>query len=186
MTKLFIGFDPGFTGGISAIPSTGDALATVHRMPTIQAGPQNRSEYNVHEIVSIIRAEVERAGNPPAHEVCAVIEKQWAMNKMSGGDVCKACKRPKNVQGVSSMFSQGQGFGIIKGVVTALGFLVILPPPMTWKTRMALVGKGKEAARAMALNLFPHLSAELKYKKDAGPAEALLIAQYAKIQESSW
>lgn len=80
-------------------------------------------------------------------------------------------------QGVSSSFSFGQGYGTIIGVVQTLGISLHLVPPTVWKKYFKLPGKDKEAARAMAMRFYPEVSG-LTRKKDAGRAEALLLARY--------
>jgi crossover junction endodeoxyribonuclease RuvC len=78
-------------------------------------------------------------------------------------------------QGVSSVFSLGDSFGVIRGVCAALRLPVHFVAPATWKKHFGL-GSDKEEARARAINLFP--DASLARKKDHGRAEAILIALY--------
>lgn len=79
-------------------------------------------------------------------------------------------------QGVASTFKFGMGVGIIRGVVTALGIPYYLVAPQTWKKHFKL-DSDKEKARAAAIRLYPNV-AGLDRKKDAGRAEALLIARW--------
>ena len=86
-------------------------------------------------------------------------------------------------QGVTSMFSFGQSYGFILGVLAALGIGVQLVPPGTWKKEFSLIGKEKAASIEVCKRLFPgvNLLASEKCRKDSdGMAEALLLACYAK------
>jgi len=78
-------------------------------------------------------------------------------------------------QGVSSSFRFGLGTGLIHGVIAALGFRRIEVAATVWKKHHHL-NSDKEAARALALKRFPAVAQHLRNKKDAGRAEALLIA----------
>ena len=81
-------------------------------------------------------------------------------------------------QGVSSMFKFGTGYGMVRGVIAALGVPLHLVVPGKWKKHYSL-SSDKEASRALALRLWPLLSEALKRKKDEARAEAALIARYA-------
>ena len=86
-------------------------------------------------------------------------------------------------QGTVSMFSFGQSYGFILGVLAALGIGVQLIPPGTWKKEFSLIGKDKAASIEVCKRLFPgvNLLATDKCRKDSdGMAEALLIAEYAR------
>ena len=86
-----------------------------------------------------------------------IIEKVWSMPG----------------QGVSSTFTFGMGFGILKGICVGLQIPYYLIPPPTWRKTVGLtVGKSKDSSIAHAKNLFPYLSGDLN--KD-GPAESALI-----------
>ncbi len=83
-------------------------------------------------------------------------------------------------QGVAGVFKFGTVFGQILGVVQALEIPYELIEPSKWKRALGLPGgPGKgEASRGRALELFPHLSAELARKMDHNRAEALLLARW--------
>lgn len=83
-------------------------------------------------------------------------------------------------QGVASTFRFGVGFGVIQGVLAALGFAYILVEPSKWKPAMGLRGAGKAASRAKAQQLYP--TADLRRVKDHGRAEALLIARFGQVR----
>lgn len=80
--------------------------------------------------------------------------------------------------GIHSSFKIGQGFGRIEGVLASLGIPYVVVSPAKWKRHFNLIGKDKEASRALARSLWP--SAPLERKKDHGRAEALLLAEYGR------
>ena len=79
------------------------------------------------------------------------------------------------LQGVSSSFNFGFSFGIVQGVCAGLMIPCYTMTPQKWKTYHGLTGKPKDAARLKALLLYPHLSKELKRKKDVDRADAALM-----------
>lgn len=84
---------------------------------------------------------------------------------------------PAPRQGVAATFQFGFAAGVLRGVCAALALPVELVTPATWK-RFYRLGPDKEAARALALRLYPALAADLARKGDTDRAEALLIARW--------
>ena len=80
-------------------------------------------------------------------------------------------------QGVSSSFRFGMGYGLLLGVLATHEVEIIHVPPTVWKRHFKL-GPDKEQARARAIERFP--SVNLGKKKDAGRAEALLMALWLR------
>lgn len=99
---------------------------------------------------------------------------------------CVACVEKVGAhpgQGVTSMFTFGQGYGYILGVLAALGVGVQLVPPGTWKKEFSLIGKDKAASVEVCKRLFPGVNLlpnERCWKDSDGMAEALLLACYAQ------
>jgi crossover junction endodeoxyribonuclease RuvC len=92
--------------------------------------------------------------------VLAVVEKVGAMPK----------------QGVASTFKFGYACGVIYGVLAANNIPVHYVTPRKWKGAYGL-GADKEAARAVAIHLFPQVEG-LALKKHHGRAEALLLGEW--------
>lgn len=85
-------------------------------------------------------------------------------------------------QGVSSTFSFGEGFGIIQGILIALGFKYNKVEPKIWKRHFG-ISKDKCESIHLARETFPCVSLlpTPRCRKDSdGMAEALLIAKYGK------
>jgi len=85
-------------------------------------------------------------------------------------------------QGVVSMFSFGENYGIYKGIMAAMGFQFILISPQKWQKGLIFKTDGKDkASRSInaCLRLFPDKFEILKRKKDNGRADAMMIAYVA-------
>lgn len=86
-------------------------------------------------------------------------------------------------QGTVSMFSFGQSYGFILGVLAALGIGCQLVPPGAWKREFGLLNADKRQSVKVCKRLFPGvnlLPTEKCRKESDGMAEALLIAEYAR------
>ena len=79
-------------------------------------------------------------------------------------------------QGVASTFKFGMAVGIIHGCVLGRAIPLHLVTPSRWK-RYFNLGKDKEAARALAIRLYPAVTG-IERKKDHGRAEALLMGHW--------
>lgn len=85
-------------------------------------------------------------------------------------------------QGVTSMFSFGENYGYIKGVLEANDIPYELVHPQKWKKEFS-VTSDKNTSIRVARRLFPDADfrrSERCRKDDDGMAEALLMAEYAR------
>lgn len=89
-------------------------------------------------------------------------------------------------QGESGMAGQRSGinYGIILGVLDALGIPRVEVTPQKWKKHHGLIGTEKDDARKLALMKFPDYGVWLSRKKDNGRADALWIAKWAYETEA--
>lgn len=78
-------------------------------------------------------------------------------------------------QGVSSMFQFGRSVGMIEGVLATLDIPVNYVTPQVWRKSLGL-GKGKDASRLKAMQLYPVFSDHFNKVKHDGRADALCIA----------
>ena len=140
-----------------AIALLGDGFLAVRDMPT--AGELKRRVVVAAEAAGIIRA-----WTPDI----AVIERVHAMPK----------------QGVTSSFRFGQALGTIEGVLGALLIPIEYVTPQSWKKHFRLTAN-KDDARLRAIQTWPRIADELRRKKDADKAEALLIARYKQEQQDA-
>lgn len=161
--RLYIGIDPGLSGAVAAISSSGRLLA-VHdtpAMPVLKSGGGKRNTYLVPAMCRLLR-DVAESGSSSF----AAIEYQ--------------ASRPG--QGAPATFSQGYGYGLWCMALSALEIPFEIVNPRTWKKDMRIpVGADKSASLLMASQLFPHAElTTVRGRKLDGRAEAILIAEFIR------
>lgn len=158
--------DPGVTGGI-VFYNTESKQVDVHDPPveSVSVGKRKskktgetterfRTKYKESDILSLIRSY-----NPEV----LILEQVGS--------------RPND--GPIQSFSLGEAYGLYKGLFRACGSRIVLCRPQVWKKALKLKsGATKEDSRQLALTLFPKKSEELRFKKNEGRAESLLILHY--------
>ena len=83
---------------------------------------------------------------------------------------------PKN--GSIASFKLGLNTGIVIGVVQAMHLPLIRVRPATWKRKMGLIGKPKDAVRGVVVELYPDIADGVRRVKDQGRADAIMIGRY--------
>lgn len=156
---MIIGIDPGITG---AIYFNAHEERSVVDMPIMAKTSGKGNQINPYELTSLLVAAM--ATDPTYDNGTCYLE---SVSAMPG-------------QGVSSVFSFGKSAGIIEGVLAALNIPLVMVTPQRWKKQAKLIGKDKDAARTLAIQLYPELSDRLARKKDIGRADAILIAEFGK------
>lgn len=140
---IYIGIDPGASGGIGVATPLGDVAA--HKMPDTP-----------HELADLIRSYTLRNS---LTKPFAVLER---VASFPG-------------QGVSSTFKFGANFGMIQGVLAAVGIPYELVSPGVWQKAMGCLTKGdKNVTKAAAQRMFPGI------RVTHAVADALLLAEYAR------
>lgn len=160
--RLTIGIDPGQTGALAVLAD--GQWAEFVDMPVMPRAGGSGMHVNGAALAAALREIL--AIHPGAYTL-AVLEEVGAMPK----------------QGVTSTFRFGEGLGVIRGVLGALGIPFLMVRPDRWKKSLRLTGLAKDSARTHAIQLFPAAAAELTRKKDCGRADALLIAHWAHLTE---
>jgi crossover junction endodeoxyribonuclease RuvC len=148
-----IGIDPGLNGALVALQD-GKPVEWM-MMPTYMVGSHRR--VNCAAVAAWIKTF-------PYHGTSAYMELVGAMPG----------------QGVTSMFSFGHAAGSIMGVLGAIEQKVDLIPPQQWKKRAGLTGKDKDAARSLAIQLWPEWRAMDKKGEGQAYADAALIAKFGR------
>ena len=159
----FLGIDPGSTGAVALIREDGSVSFWDAPVVRIKSGKKTKTEMDAAAASSLISdIRDENKG-----QVFVTIEK---VSSMPG-------------QGVASMFSFGKNFGTWLGILAALKVPSQQVAPVSWKKKMMRdSGKEKDASRVKAMQLFPNTSKDLCLIKHHGRADALLIAEYGRIQ----
>lgn len=152
-----LGVDPGASGALAMIDTVLAALV-VADMPyaVVPVGAHRRKLVSETWL-----AETVRSWGPDV----AWIERVHAMPK----------------QGVSSSFSFGMHYGLVRGVLAAAGVPIHLVTPQEWKRNFRL-GPSKTSARVTAAQLFPSNAGLFRRNKDDGRAEAALLALFGAQQ----
>jgi crossover junction endodeoxyribonuclease RuvC len=147
-----LGIDVGLTGALALL--SGDEVLLVEDMPVhvIASGRKVRAELDVPTLRQLLTQ------RPIDH---VVIEKVAA--------------RPG--QGVVSMFKFGHCAGAVYGLVAGLQLPCSFVLPQAWQ-RAAGIGPSPDAARQRAAQLYPAIASQLTRKRDAGRADAILIARH--------
>jgi Holliday junction resolvasome RuvABC endonuclease subunit len=150
-----IGIDPGVSGAVGVLTETG-RYVFADDLPTVLANKSsNRRMVSPADLARMLRTILQDA---PA-ECVAITENVASMPE----------------QGVASVFAFGKSYGILLGVLAALGISTHIVSPRKWKGFYAL-GNDKEQSRELAQRMWP--DAPLGLKKYHGRAEALMLARY--------
>jgi crossover junction endodeoxyribonuclease RuvC len=154
-----LGIDPGATGALALYDIDLEAL-TLADMPQalIKVGKIKR-----RQVSEVWLADIIKHYQPDT----AWIERVHALPK----------------QGVTSSFSFGLAYGLVRGVLAALAIPTSLVTPQEWKRSFRL-GPDKSEARLIASRLFPANAASFIRVKDDGRAEAALLALFGAHQGS--
>lgn len=142
-----LGIDAG-AGGALALLDTDRNTLDVRDMPVVLVN--RRAQVNEN-----LLAEDIRMMSPDR----AILERVHAMPK----------------QGVTSTFSFGLSYGVVRGVLAGLEVPFTLIEPREWK-RVFHLGADKGQARQIAARLYPQTAAMFARVKDHGRAEAALLA----------
>ena len=158
MRMISVGCDPGQTGALAVLKD--GKIVMLADMPVSARLHGSGQQVDGSELASILRGAIMLAGDNP---VAIFLEAVSAMPK----------------QGGSSMFRFGESVGVILGVAGALGIPINWRTPQRWKKEAGLLGKDKDAARTLAIQLHPEVAGDLTRKKDVGRADAICIAHFS-------
>lgn len=152
-TKFYIGIDVGLSGAITVLDQDGK-IVDIFDMPTVEVKVGKAIKRRIAP--SAIVSELELFAREDCH---ATVEAVAA--------------RPG--QGVSSVFSFGQSFGIVSGILAAMKVPTEYVTPPVWTKSMKLA-QGKGASRQRAMDIFPAHAHLFKRVKDDGRSDSALIA----------
>lgn len=165
-----VSIDPGISGGLAVLEHDPSAplprVIEVDLMPTL---PRKKDGTGEKLNQAGLAAWLDRV-----QPTIVVLEHVTGMRNRRGAKACNTCKRPFG-PGSSGLVNFGIGYGVLIGV--AAKYPQIYVSPSQWKKRLSVPSSSdnKDAARTIALQLFPYLAEQLKRKKDVGAAEAVLI-----------
>jgi len=139
-------------------------------------------------IVSLCNGEVEMHQMPDnASDIVTILAQYDISNCHVFLEKAQAMTKKGIKQGASSMFSYGQGFGILLGILTTLKIPYTLVPPQTW-SKVMHAGTTSADAKARSLEAARRLFPQVQFirpkckKPDSGYIDAILIAEYGRRQ----
>jgi crossover junction endodeoxyribonuclease RuvC len=150
---LIIGIDPGLDGGIAIID--GNAIELLETIPTQPKTGFIKRQVNTFELARILR---------PFKDSFCYLE--------------QVASRPG--QGVGSVFSFGDTYGSIRGVLGALEIPVYTVTPNAWKKTLKISSKEDSLKASETIFNLPKMK-----KKDHNLAEALLIAFWGHAHKTN-
>jgi len=159
LQRVILSIDPGKKGALAWIGDD-DVLLAVEDMP------------DAEEVALGVAVAGLLRDHAPYWPTVVWIEKAQAMP-----DHLKGAR-----QGSASTFKYGKNYGVLLGVVSALGVPVHLVASSSWKAKVPDVTKDKDTSRAKAAQLWPMSAHLFKRKMDDGRAEAALIGWYGGQQ----
>ncbi len=158
---IYLGFDPGLSGGIAAIDPSLAGTGTVAKTFVM---PVSGDQIDARAVGILVWDLVLKHDSA----VLACVELVGAMPK----------------QGLASTFKFGKGYGTILGVLGALGVRTELVTPQKWKgVVLAGTRKDKDAAVAWCRRSYPDVTLRRSDRCTTdhdGMADALCIAEYAR------
>jgi len=160
LVVIYVGIDPGLTGAVAFID--GDRIS-IEDIPTreVTGGAVVRKRVNGLELARMLRRHC------PADKAALVTIE--AVHAIAG--------KREGQGGMQQMGSLERTSGAIEAVLEVLRMPFVAVYPQSWK-RLYELSKDKDAARSMAMRLYPDAQAMLARKKDHNRAESLLIAHY--------
>lgn len=150
---MIIGIDPGLDGGIAII--SGSHIELLESVPTMSKGGFIKRQVDGQKLADILR--------PFSDGICY----------LEG-----VSSRPG--QGVASVFSFGDTYGCIRGVLGALNIPTYTVTPTVWKKQLKI--SSKEDSLKASQDLFEGVKFK---KKDHNIAEALLLAYFGQEERKN-
>jgi len=172
---IYIGIDPGVSGGIGVITVRPDLLVTGIE---VQAFKIPATEMDLHNLLKGICFN----SNLRIVDVFCYLEKAQAFPGAQKVTRCPRCSytlKTRQSQGVASTFKFGMQYGTLKGILTALHIPFELIRPVDWQRALGCMTKGdKNISKTKAQQLFPDI------KVIHATADALLIAEHCRRMRS--
>lgn len=158
--RKILGIDPGKDGGLSIVDEQFNLIASIH-MPTINLGGNKR-----------------RVDPRPIFDFITLHQPELTVVELVGA-------MPGN--GVNSMFSFGDAFGVVRAVAECLCPDVRYSRPQEWKGFQGLIGLSKDQVAEIAYEIFGEVliygkpykrKGAIKRKTFDGISDSLMIAKY--------
>lgn len=156
---IFIGIDPGISGALVAMDRNAH-IVLAEEMPTMPSPIPKRRMVDGRKLSALLRGTSQYEGSAPL----VALERVGAMPRQSP----------------VSMFSFGQSYGTVIGVLGSLAYSWDFVAPQEWK-KFHRLGPDKAQSVGLAMRRWPGLNLK---KSDDGIAEAALIADWLRIRNN--
>ncbi len=148
---IIAGIDPGLSGALAFYNTATGDVETID-MPTLTVGKTSKRRIDEHQLQNIFWQR---------HAGHAFVELVALRPKESG----------------TSALTIGIGYGIIRGVLAAVGVPFTIVTSKSWKAALGVTGD-KDNSRSRANQLLPQACGQWPLKKHDGRAEAALLCVY--------
>lgn len=162
---FYVGIDPGHKGAIAIIDQKSNIIA-IEDMPTFQTPTGTKKVVNL-KIVSEYKTRVDSK------------ELYRILSQYKDAQVLLEHAQAMPEQGEVSIFTYGEGYGRLLGVLDSLQLSYFEVSSSTWKAKMGLTAE-KRLSIEKANKCFENAQEYIHLAKHDGRAEALLLAKYLK------
>jgi len=181
---IYIGIDPGVSGGIGVInhtnvldPLPNTNIVSASNSTTVEAFKMPETEMDIVELLNqVVQGRRDEPGNRMG--CFAYLEKAQAFpgrKKLITCPTCRTVMKTTQAQGVVSTGKFMQQYGTLKGILTALHIPFELIRPIDWQKGMGCLTKGdKNISKAACQRLFPDI------KATHAISDSLLIAEFCR------
>lgn len=177
---VYIGIDPGAEGAMAVLF---DDRTWLLDAPVIRQDGRARPD------VPLMLTDIHRVKAAASAACIVAIEvpvplRNWARNGADQSPCPRCGQRPGGeVRGTIANAQLNKLVGLWAGLFAALDCEVIEVRPHVWKGALlrGMPDTGKESAMKLAVMMHPEVGQYLKRKKDNNRAEALLIAEWCKL-----
>jgi len=173
--SIFIGIDPGVSGGIGVIRQE-HSIDSAIILPTMTKAEAFKMPPTEMDIVELLRQYI--PGALSEWDVFCYLEKAQAFpgsQKLITCPKCRTVMKTRQAQGVVSTGKFMEQYGTLKGILTALKIPFELIRPMQWQKAMGCLTRGdKNVSKRKAQQLFPDI------KVTHAKADALLISEHCR------
>jgi hypothetical protein len=168
----FIGIDPGLSGAIAVIDEKGSILL-LKDFPYVQVDKPYSSGLRKGQMRKVKKADLDTL------QEIFVEATDLSESRM----FCIEHVHPRPGEGVVSTWSFASAYWTWMGMIAYAQAQFINPVPQVWKKtfkEFKKLPKDKASSLVVVKKLFP--TADIKFKYHHGRADALLIAEYARLQ----
>lgn len=163
--RMYIAVDPGVTGAMAFVPSPRAQDPIVVDLPVLQTKVKQRTRttFNFHTLAKYLDPVVDNL-------------------KRSLFILERGQPRPEDTP--ITAFSVGCSYNMWHLYLAAFAIPMEEIMPSVWKGKMGLLGKEKDASRALAMKIFPGACHYIEYAGDHNRAEALLLAEVIRRRDT--